>query len=135
MSKFNISIGAGCTFCTISKNLPVEKETILHLFYYCPTTNNLIDQWIKKYCKIQLPEPTRFFTAAITPDEGLNSGFQTATEILLYTIWQYKLQKKVPSAQSFNTDVDYYFSSCLKASHKLWEQIFNNRLFRHYGDE
>jgi hypothetical protein len=41
-SHFRAKTSPECTFCTLKKLLPAPKETIEHLFWYCPAVNNVI---------------------------------------------------------------------------------------------
>ena len=94
VAKFNNTTQPECTFCTLAKNLPAEKETMMHLFYYCPTTMKLYEQWFQKYSTVRVPDPTIFFMSNVSEVEEINRGVQFIFETLMYTIWQSKLEKK-----------------------------------------
>jgi hypothetical protein len=34
-----------CSFCVKEKNLPAERETFQHFFWYCPTTRKMIKKF------------------------------------------------------------------------------------------
>lgn len=48
ISHFDENISPSCTFCTVSRNLPAEKETIKHFFIDCPSTNFLCNSYFSK---------------------------------------------------------------------------------------
>jgi hypothetical protein len=63
VAHFNQEVNAGCTFCTERKVLPAEKETMVHLFYYCPSVQCLIIEFGTKYLRNMVPEIELFFTS------------------------------------------------------------------------
>ena len=42
VTKFINTVDQGCTFCILTNTRLVCKESFLHLFYYCDTTNKII---------------------------------------------------------------------------------------------
>ena len=83
VAKFNNTTQPECTFCTLAKNFPAEKETMTHLFYYCPTTRKLYDQWFLKYSSVWVPEPIIFFMSNVLEVEEINLGVQFIFETLM----------------------------------------------------
>ena len=94
VTHINNTVSPECTFCVIEKNLPAEKETMLHILYHCPTTIKWYREWFTKCCTVPLPDPDLFFTGYIADTEDTNAGAQFIFETLMYTVWQAKLEKK-----------------------------------------
>jgi hypothetical protein len=42
---FNEQRDPACFFCTKTGNLPAERETFQHFFWYCPTTEKIINKF------------------------------------------------------------------------------------------
>ena len=56
VSKFNYEINPECTFCSINGPHPASREDFAHLFFHCPTTKKIIQEFFDKYMTIQVPE-------------------------------------------------------------------------------
>jgi hypothetical protein len=54
-----------CTFCIIKKNFPAERETPRHIFWSCPTTENIIHLFFAAVTVVQ-PNDRLFFTGIDT---------------------------------------------------------------------
>jgi hypothetical protein len=66
VSNFNPEVDAGCTFWTFTNQRPVPKETIQHLFYFCPTTASIISKFYEKYLCNFVLSPQTFFLANVS---------------------------------------------------------------------
>ncbi len=69
VAHFNREVNASCTFCTDRKVLPAEKETMIHLFYHCPSVQCLITEFSMKYLRDPELEIATFFTSEVTEFE------------------------------------------------------------------
>ena len=134
VSKFNREISPECTFCTIEKRHPTEREHFIHLFYYCPTTASILAKWFGKYSTSPVPPVEVFFVGNIHKNKDQNNSAQFVYETLQFTIWQFKLLKKIPSFTTFELEVENLLNASFGASKKIWEIVFNNRMFRRYGE-
>ena len=52
VSKFNHEKNSECTFCLISGPFPANREDFSHLFFHCPTTKKIIQEFFDKYYEI-----------------------------------------------------------------------------------
>ena len=94
VSKFNYEISPECTFCSINGPHPASREDFVHLFFHCPTTKKIIQEFFHKYMTIQVPECEEFFGANLGDNEENNNCFQLVMDILGFYLWCAKLEKK-----------------------------------------
>ena len=94
VAKFNNTVDPGCTFCSLTNTRPVCKESFVHLFYYCDTTNKTITEFFQQYFTIELPDNKVFFSGNIRAKEDENLSLQLVLDVLRYHIWTCKLEKK-----------------------------------------
>ncbi len=116
VSHFNPDIEAGCTFCSLTNTRPVPKETVQHLFYYCPTTAPIITYFYDKYLCNFLISPTTFFLANVSSIEKENRPLNITLDVLRYVLWQYKLEKKIPTCATLDTEFNYQMILATSAS-------------------
>ncbi len=80
---------AGCTFCSITKDLPVPKETIQHIFFPCPTTQKMIFSFCGKFNRNINLNKNIFFLANDSEMEAKNNPLYLVMDLLRYVIWQF----------------------------------------------
>ena len=97
VSKFNREKNPECTFCSISGPFPANREDFSHLFFHCPTTKKIIEEFFDKYMTIQVPDCEELFGANLGDNEENNNSFQLVMDILQFYLWSAKLEKKVPN--------------------------------------
>ena len=104
------NIDRGCTFCSISKLLPAPEETFQHLFWDCPTSQEILQKIIENY----IPEIQRlsaekqklyFFTGTCEVTFPLIA--QITRIIGLYLIWEMHQKKKILTWQTFKINLIY----------------------------
>jgi hypothetical protein len=116
VSHYNPDVDAGCTFCSLTNSRPVPKETVQHLFYYCPTTASLITYFYDKYlCNFALSAST-FFLANASTIEKENRPLNITLDVFRYVVWQYKLEKKIPIITIFFTEMEYQMGIIMATS-------------------
>jgi hypothetical protein len=122
VTHFNQGVDASCTFCVLSKTLPAPKETIMHLFFDCPTTDRLIAELNVRYLTNLTLDKKTFFLSNPSEFENDNRTVGAILEIFRYVLWQYKLNKKVPVPLRFWGDFQYMISLTLACS-KTFERL------------
>ncbi len=105
-----MEINAGCTFCSITNNRPVPKETILHLFYICPTINKIIETFYENYIIRIVNNKSNYFLSEITTNERLNNVLNIVWDVFRYVVWQFKLKQKAPVYSIFDEEMQYHFA-------------------------
>jgi hypothetical protein len=93
---FNPGADVSCVFCGKSRLLPSPLETFAHVFYFCPSVENIINQFCDKYCTRRVSKQ-EYFTGTVSLSEKENKTVSLVFDILRYCIWQCKLAKKIMS--------------------------------------
>jgi hypothetical protein len=110
VAHFNLEINSGCTFCNITNNRPVPKETLQHLFYYCPTIYEIICTFFDSYIANLVNNKGNYFLSNISSNEQVNNVVTIVWDIFRYVVWQFKLQKRLPTYGIFNEELQYHFA-------------------------
>jgi hypothetical protein len=134
VAHFNNAIDGGCTFCLISGPHPVPQETVMHLFFACPSKRVVLETICMRYLNNIVLEETLYFlgtNSEIETENKLLSGF---FDIVRYLIWQSKLEKKLPMSNKVLSDLDYLLKIILGASKRLSENCNNSANFQN-GDQ
>jgi hypothetical protein len=133
ISHFNNTIDGSCTFCLITGPNPVPQETVIHVFFNCPTTRAVLETICERYLdNIVLSEGLFFLGNHSTESENRTlSGF---FDIVRYLIWQSKLEKKLPRANKIIEELNYLLQIILGSSRRL-EENYNNSLIFQNGDQ
>ena len=114
--------GNGCTFCSNANLNPVPVENFMHLFYECNTVKRLRTTFENEFLpELQfnnLHEKIKFWIFGILPTSGDNSNnfMLTLTQVFLYSIWQFKLQKRTPVRMPFEMEFFSNMSRIVKSS-------------------
>ena len=100
LARFVQGAGAGCTFCRTFNNGPVPDETFIHLFFDCPSVNNILN-WLENTFFPDIAFNNRdnrlkFWFFGILPlrNENFSILNLTISQTFLFCIWRCKLQKK-----------------------------------------
>jgi hypothetical protein len=130
VSHFNPEVEAGCTFCTLTNTRPVPKETIQHLFYFCPTTTTFITSFYDKYLCNFLLSPATFFLANISGNEKENRAINLTFDVFRYVLWQFKLEKKIPKFTTLNTEMNYQMGIIIATSVGFKDLLIDCKFFQ-----
>ena len=128
VSKFNYEINPECTFCSINGLHPASQEDFSHLFFHCPTTKKIIQDFCDKYMTIQVPDCEEFFGANLGENEESNNCFQLVMDILRFYLWYAKLPSKTKIFENVNDTI----SRIMKVSASMNASLNNSPLFRHH---
>jgi hypothetical protein len=135
VSHFNPGINASCTFCDDRKLLPAPKETMEHLFYYCPLVHKLIIGFCTKYLRNPELDRVTFFTSDITEFEVKNNSLNIVLDIFRYVVWQYKLKKKYPTSLEFWPEFEYQLSTVTGSSQRFVSELMDCDFFQIAGGD
>jgi hypothetical protein len=125
VSNFNNNINRSCTFCAVNQQGPQGEETFLHLFYECTHSKKCIDNFMLKYLpELNLPDhltKKNFLFLGINPDSRKRDNFFVSTIAIsiMRFIWECKLQKHIPVAESLANDIFFNIESIRRASSTL----------------
>jgi hypothetical protein len=128
VSHFNQNRGRGCTFCTIKGNIPVPDEDFLHIFFACPETKKVHDNFFNRYLPTFNNGDVKkiLFTGTLPEANKPNLFILAVTNVLLFYIWECKLQKRLPTTESMLNDLFYTTNSIIKSSSKIRDEMINN---------
>jgi hypothetical protein len=102
VSHFNANVRRHCTFCAVTRpnqqNLP--DETFEHMFFSCPHTMKLYENFFVKYTgwdfNNQLALKNFIFNGTMPENNAANFFILTLSVHINFFIWQCKLHKKLP---------------------------------------
>ena len=134
VSKFNREIEPTCTFCTAAKKLPAPLETFLHIFFFCEIINPIITQICSDLLINNNVNAKNYFSGVISENNVFNSAFSLIMNCLRYSIWQFKLEKRIPSSNMIRTELFYTIKNIRNSSAKSRALIDGCELFRQYGE-
>jgi len=117
----------GCTFCTLSKDMPVPLENIEHIFWNCPRVNKLIENLTNFYFGFKFTKEEWF---------GLNFNLNLKNLALLnivltifkFVIWNNKLRKKLPNENLVISEINFQLNIMYNSHKKTMNQT--NTLFQ-----
>jgi hypothetical protein len=130
VAHFNREIDASCTFCTLRNNLPAPKETLTHVFFHCPTTNDILVNLYAKYLHGIILEQNTFFLSNASEHESENRPLNIVLDLVRYVIWQHKLIKKVRNFNLFETELQYILGSIIGASKNFERSLIDCKFFQ-----
>jgi hypothetical protein len=101
LAHFCANVNAGCTFCMLDKRLPVPIETLQHIFFYCPSTAQILamaDRQFWPEFNFHRTDRKSFWlgliTSGIDASNGLNIFAQIVAGTVLSYIWECKIKKQ-----------------------------------------
>jgi hypothetical protein len=130
---YNPDRGPECGFCIKKLNLPAERETIKHFFWYCPTANQSIIALTGELINF-VPSQSNFFLG--TDNMGAyNDALMLIFDLIKFILWQHKLRKKLPTNHSMRGDFVYFWGIFLGSNKKLKTAVTNSNFVRRYNGE
>jgi hypothetical protein len=124
VSNFN-NINRTCTFCVTNQQGPQGEETFIHLFYECTHSKKCIDNLMLKHLpELNFPDQLtkkNFLFLGINPATGKRDNFFVSTIAIsiMRFIWECKLQKQIPVAESLANDIFFNIEGIRRASSTL----------------
>ena len=122
--------GEECTFCSLSITFgPYLPESFLHLFFECNTTASTME-WFEGTFLPELELNTRndkikFWLLGILPESNDNSNIFvfSLVQTFLFSIWRFKLQKRIPTRSSFALEIFNNLNTIILASRMVREHM------------
>ena len=134
LAHFVQEAGAGCTFCRTFNNGSVLDETFIHLFFYCPSANNILN-WLENTFFPDIAFNNRdnrlkFWFFGILPlrNENFSILNLTISQTFLFCIWRCKLQRKIPVRGVVEMEAFYILKRILKSSSFIRDILLNSNL-------
>jgi hypothetical protein len=142
VSHFNNAIARGCTFCSKNAIIPVPDEDFIHLFFTCRTTNQILEN----FCNIVISDlqlnndqmKKKFFFVGINPltNKLDNLFLQVLSKVIMYSIWECKLSKQIPSLMKIQNDCFFIIENIRISSSVIREHMsINLQLCREWNAE
>jgi hypothetical protein len=126
VSHFNAQVDRTCTFChceqAVSRLIgPLYEETFVHLFYSCTITQKCLDSLFRVFLHdINWTDSMKkkFLFLGVNPlTDVIDNPFINALSVQInFFIWECKLQKKIPVAESLFNDMFYSIDNMRKAN-------------------
>jgi hypothetical protein len=133
VAHYNPERSPECSFCKLGKNLPAERETISHFFWYCPYTAQSINHLFQLIFNF-LVNIDNFFKGT-GPDTKYSEALMIQFDLIKYILWLTKLRKRLPSVHSVSSDFFYVSGTTIGYNNKLNTLVTEcNWLRRHGGD-
>jgi len=101
-------INPACTMCTLSNNLPPQKENYLHFFGHCPSNTNILLQYFNMFfANTNIIWESSFIFVGAPTFLNHSSSVVINVEIILvaYFLFQCRLKKKLPLLNNLNNDM------------------------------
>jgi hypothetical protein len=142
VSHFNNNVSRACAFCTKNNIINPPDETFSHLFFYCPSTNLVLNQFYISYIDGG-PNPEeikikKLFFFGINPLTNKIDNFFISTVAItaMHFIWECKLQKKIPVIGNMLNDIYFNFGNISSYSSRIRDDMnLNLALCRNWNEE
>jgi hypothetical protein len=103
--------------------VPVPDETFIHLFFDCPHTSKVMNNFIQTFLPdLNLHEAKKFFffMGLNTNTDKIDNVFiSTLAVSIMFYIWECKLQKKLPTCEGLRNEIFYSVENIRRASATL----------------
>jgi hypothetical protein len=124
-----------CTFCLIANRPDPVPESFEHIFYSCPSTQNIFKKIFEKFLTPILSAETYFTGSKVDGNEKENVPFSLTLDILRYYIWQCKQNKKLPILTCITEDVSYTINIARKTNKKISDLFEHCTMFTHRDEQ
>jgi hypothetical protein len=122
-AHYNENVNAACMFCSKSFLLPAHRETFLHFFWYCNTTEGLRLRFGNFLGFAEITKEQFFY--AIDGERRVKKVELFLFDIFKFTLWTFKLKKKLPNWSYFLSEFKLNVSMCTGSSNSLKQKLQN----------
>ena len=113
-----------CTFCDITENVEPIRETPVHLFYQCETSENLINGIFSHYQSINtVVTRSELFVGFGTGNRWRDEFFFIVSKLVLKYLWDCKVRKSVPLIRIGLEIINREIQTLLKLNKKFRENF------------
>jgi hypothetical protein len=121
-----------CTFCLKTNNLPAERESFVHFFWYCPTVNGILTDFFGRHIAFTVTKRNYFF--GTSGDDNFCEPVAVVFDILKFVFWQLRIRRRLPNRHNVESEFNYILGLTMNGNKKLKGQINSCNLFRRNGD-
>jgi hypothetical protein len=134
IAHFVQNVDVRCTFCLLANKPDPVPESFEHVFYSCPVTQALQKIFFEKYTTKELTAEIFFGGAGLAGNEKENIPFSLVLDIFRYSLWQCKLNKRLPTLAYISEEVVYMTNSICKTSKEMCELFDHCTMFTRRDD-
>jgi hypothetical protein len=116
VAAFDNTVDLHCTFCRIRYRNPLPRETFTHLFFDCPTTNDIRISLLMQFFMFDLnPMEIKnfFWNGMVENHEKLQPILLLFWEIFRYHIFRCKLNRNVPNSNLIKNSIFFTLRTTL----------------------
>jgi hypothetical protein len=121
-----------CAFCRIRDNDMVQRESLPHLFFNCPSTVHLLNEFKQRYFPIGVENLEKFYwygTGTGTGIDNYQSIYLLIWDLFRYVLYQYKSKGSIPNYVMFERDLLFALRTQLMCISKYKENMAQNDFF------
>ena len=123
-----------CTFCDLTENADIERESSIHLFFQCETTEQIINGVFSHYQSINtVVTRQELFVKFNTGNFWRDEVFFIISKLVLKYLWDCKLRKCLPhlriAIEYINIEISTLNTLNKKFRENLARSEMDNRLF------
>jgi hypothetical protein len=126
VAHYNQNRPPTCTFCNISKNLPAERETITHFFWFCPTSSQSINHSLSLL--INYPVSLKNFFLGTDTNDVFHESLILIFDVIKFILWQNRIRLRLPTYHSIISDF-YYLMGIIAGTNKKTELMLTECKF------
>ena len=129
MSHFVRGHSANCTFCTISYNPEEHRETPLHLFYSCRSTEPVLNQVFSHFLRVNtIITRQELFVKFMRPEKPFNEILFLVSKLFLKYIWDCKVRLTIPNVNCCLQQICMEINCMKKISNYVNELVDQSRI-------
>jgi hypothetical protein len=129
VSHFVRGHSANCTFCTLSHNPDPNRETALHLFYSCRSTEPILNQAFSHFIgEDVIITRQELFVKFTKPEKDKNEVLFILTKLFIKYIWDCKVRQTLPVLRCCINQMLTEIECIKKISRTIMEQAARSNL-------
>ncbi len=109
IAHFVQNVDVRCTFCLLANKPDPVLESFEHVFYSCLVKQALLKKFFEKFITKELTAEIFFGGARSAGNEKENIPFSLVLDIFRYSLWQCKLNKRLPTLAYISEEVVYIY--------------------------
>ena len=129
VSHFVRGHSSNCTFCTLSGNPEPNRETALHLFYGCRSTERVLNETFSSFLGANtVLTRQELFVKFTKPEKPKNDTLFLIAKLFLKYIWDCKVRNGLPNTRGCIKSIRYELEIIKKISTEIRELVTLSRL-------
>jgi hypothetical protein len=134
IAHFVQNVDVRCTFCLLTGSPNPVPESFEHVFYSCPVTQTLLKKFFEKFITKELTAEVFFCGVGVPGNEKENIPLSLVFDIFRYSLWQCKLNKRMPTLANIFEEVTYMTNSIRKTSKEICALFDQSTMFTRRND-